>query len=70
MTLPAAVSKTLPYYFIGSLAAQRGEKEAAIQHLERYLELGGMYYHDQTRQALHSLQPEIFSTRKLYRPQD
>ena len=59
----------LPYYFLGSLAAQRGEKDTAIDHLEKYLELGGMYYHDQAWQALQNLQPEIFDKRELYRPQ-
>lgn len=50
----------LPHYYIGKLQYERfRNREAAIQSFERYMELGGKKHHNEVRQVLAALQPDL-----------
>ncbi|MFN0059105.1 MAG: tetratricopeptide repeat protein [Planctomycetota bacterium] len=57
-----------PHYLLGKIEfEQRGNKEAAIRHFETYLELKGTIYHEEVRNILINLQPDLGRTR--YNPE-
>ncbi|MEM7166468.1 MAG: tetratricopeptide repeat protein [Planctomycetota bacterium] len=48
-----------PHYHLAELALVRRDQKAAVQHLEEYLRLGGLSFHDEALQKLYRLQPEL-----------
>ncbi len=60
----------LAHYLLGQLSLARGDQKKALEYFESYLRLGGVAHHDEVRQTLQRMQPELFSNpRVFYRPQ-
>ncbi|MEE8143496.1 MAG: tetratricopeptide repeat protein, partial [Planctomycetota bacterium] len=51
-----------PHYLLGHISLSRGNKKQATRYFEVYMKLGGAAHHDEVRQTLRNLQPEIFAS--------